>query len=86
MKLLYKAVQKQNSFPHKYLLQVLTDFCSDKFLFTHTKDSYKAEISEYDYKQITRWFRDFALILEDDFEVFGNSSCGKFVLTFMEKK
>jgi len=84
MKSLYKALQRQQSFPHSYLIQVLNDFCSDEYKFTHTRNSYKAEVSEYDYKQITRWFREFAQILEDDFTVFGNSSCNKFVLTFEE--
>ena len=85
MKSLYQAKQRQQSFPHSYLVQVLNDFCSDEYKLSHTLTQYRAEVSEYDYKQITRWFRDFALILEDDFTVLGNSSCNKFVLIFEEK-
>jgi len=52
---------------------------------TRQKEEFKVEVSEYDYNLIKKNIKDIALVLIDEFEMFGNSSCGKYVYTFIMK-
>jgi len=76
----------EKKFSTRYLVEVLDTMCHDDYKVVRRGNELKVEVSEYDYELIKKNIRDIALILIDDFIMFGNSSCGKFVYTFIEKE
>lgn len=81
-----KKTVLENKFSTRYLVEVLNTMCHDDYKIVGQGTQFKVEVSEYDYELIKKNIKDIALILIDEFEMFGNSSCGKYVYTFTEKR
>jgi len=80
-----KQTVQDQKFKTQYLVQLLDTMCHDDYEMTRQKEEFKVEVSEYDYNLIKKNIKDIALVLIDEFEMFGNSSCGKYVYTFIMK-